>query len=110
MSKVQAKFIINDEEWKNAQLERIDYERQLHVLHQMRRLGATIKDGGKILSDDEIDYLSAGETRKICINTRMEYTGDEVLKLYKTQLEKMETTIQKNSFRGLINFISKNGD
>lgn len=88
MCNVKFKFLIDGEEWNKAQLERLEYERNLHTLHQMKRHGIEIKDGNKLLTDDDIDYLTAKKAWEISIETRLKYSGEQIIKYYKDSLEK----------------------
>ena len=42
MSQMNYTFTVNGEVWKKSHLERLEYERNLHVLHQMKRHGVEI--------------------------------------------------------------------
>ncbi|MFT4007589.1 MAG: hypothetical protein QM683_18950 [Lacrimispora sp.] len=74
------------------------YERNLHVLHQLKRHGAEVKDGDRILSEDEIDYLTMKEAWEVSIDTRMKYTGDKIIELYKDSLHKSDEMWKKLAF------------
>lgn len=76
MSKAKYTFTVDGEVWTYSQLERLEYERNLHTLHMLKRLGVEIKDGGKALSDDEIDYLTMEKAR-------LQYKGETIIELYK---------------------------
>ena len=39
MSEVKYKFTVDGEVWTKPQLERLEYERNLHTLHMLRRHG-----------------------------------------------------------------------
>lgn len=86
MSEVTFQFVIDGEEWKECHLKRLEYERNLHVLHQMKRHGLKVADGDRILTDDEIDCLTAAKAWEVSINTRANYTGNDILELYKDSL------------------------
>lgn len=98
MSNVKYSFIIDGEEWKKSKLEQIEYQRNLHVLHQMKGLGVEIKDGGKILSHDDIDYLTQKKAWEISINTRAQYSGKKIIELYKESLKKSDEMWRKFGF------------
>ena len=83
MSEVKYKFTVDGEVWTKIQLERLEYERNLHTLHHLSRLGVEIKDGGKVLSDDEIDYLTMEKAWEVSIATRLQYKGETIIDLYK---------------------------
>lgn len=69
-----------------AELASIQFHRHLHVLHQMRRLGATITRDGVSLSDDDIDLLSSVEARDLSVAARRSFDMDGITALYATQL------------------------
>jgi hypothetical protein len=72
--------------WTMEQLEAIEYERGQHALHEMRRLGADIKDGNRSLSQDDINYLSPEQVLDISVKTRLSLGNDGIHKLFKEQL------------------------
>ena len=88
MCNVKFKFLIDDEEWNKSHIERIEYERNIHTLHQMKRHGIEIKDGDHILTDDDIDYLTAEKEWEVSINTRAKYSGKQIIEYYKDSLKK----------------------
>ena len=45
MQEVKSTFIVDGEVWTPKHLERLEYERNLYTLHQMKRHGVEIKDG-----------------------------------------------------------------
>ncbi|WP_344945723.1 hypothetical protein [Actinomadura miaoliensis] len=67
-------------------LARVQHDRHLHVLHEMKRLGAAIGYAGKLLSHDDINRLSAEDAREACIAARQSYDVDGIKTLYKEQL------------------------
>lgn len=98
MSELKYTFTIDGTEWTGVQLDRMAYERNLHVMHQLKRHGAEIKDGGKVLSDDEIDYLTMKKAWEVSIDTRMKYTGDKIISLYKDSLAKSDLMWKELAF------------
>lgn len=98
MSEIAYKFIIDDVEWKEDQIKRLEYERNLHMLHQMRRHGIEINAGGKSLSDDEIDHLSAADAWKVSIDTRAKYTGEDIKRFYAESLKLSDEMWKKLAF------------
>lgn len=87
MADIKFTFDINGTEWKEEHIRRLEYERNLHVLHQMKRHGIAIEENGKELSDDEIDYLSEEKAWAVSINTRAKYTGEDLKKIYADSLK-----------------------
>lgn len=98
MSQMNYTFTVNGEVWKKSHLERLEYERNLHVLHQMKRHGVEIKEGEATLTDDEIDHLTAGKAWEISINTRIQYTGDKIIELYQDSLAKSDAMWRELAF------------
>ncbi|MDO4261704.1 MAG: hypothetical protein Q4C82_06470 [Eubacteriales bacterium] len=82
MNDITFTFVIDGTEWKAPHLERMAYERNLHMLHGMKRHGLEIKDGERMLSDDEIDYLTAEKAWEVSVETRRQYTGRQLMELY----------------------------
>ncbi|GGK79167.1 hypothetical protein [Mangrovihabitans endophyticus] len=72
---------IDGEPYSPAQLDRLRYTRNLHVLHQLKRLGATIKQ-----TDDEIDRLSPAQAHELNVATRLAHGRDGLRKLFADQL------------------------
>lgn len=90
MSDIKFTFIVDGEKWTRDQIERLEYERNLHALHQMKRHGVEIRDGGKILTDDDIDYLTAQKAWEVSIDTRAKYTGERIIELYRDSFAKSD--------------------
>lgn len=90
MSDVKYSFTLNGETWHKKQLERLEYERNLHILHSMKRHGVDIKDGDRSLSDDDIDYLTAQKAWDVSIDNRLEHTGEDIINLYKDSIKKSD--------------------
>lgn len=90
MSNVKYSFTLNGEEWGKTQLERLEYERNLHILHSMKQHGIDIKDGDKSLTDDDIDYLTADKAWDVSIANRLQYTGEKIIDIYKDSIAKSD--------------------
>jgi hypothetical protein len=90
MAELHVQCTIDGRDYSYEQLARIQYERQLHVLHEMKRLGATIKQADKALSDDEINLLRTDEARAVCIAAREAYDPAGIKALFKTQLQESD--------------------
>ena len=78
---------INNDIWSENQLDRIQRERRIVTLHEMKRLGASIKQGGRELSHDDINFLTFDELREVLLNSKVELGVDGFQKIYKDQLE-----------------------
>jgi len=98
MSEFKCKFLINGTEWNAAHLERLAYERNLHVLHQMKRHGMEIKNGDQVLSDDDIDCLTAAKAWEVSINVRDNYPGKKVNELYRESMKRSDVMWRELAF------------
>ena len=88
MADYKITFTINGEEWKPCHLERLAYERNLHILHQMKQHGIEIrKDEGAALTDDAIDYLTADEAWEVSAAVRRRYSGEEMRAFYQDSFQ-----------------------
>lgn len=90
MSDISFVFTINGEEWKICHLERLEYERNLHILHQLKQHGIEIKKGDQVLSDDDIDCLTAKEAWEVSVDVRSQYSGNEIAKYYKESFQRSD--------------------
>lgn len=88
--KIIYKAIINGEEWKPCHIERLEYEHNLHILHSMKRHGIAIKDGDRILTEDDIDCLSKKDAWRVSIDTRLTHTGEELVEFYRDSLNRSD--------------------
>ncbi len=95
MSDIKYTFVIDGEEWKECHLERMAYERNLHILHQMKQHGIEIKDGEKVLNDDEIDYLTAEKAWEVSKQVRGNYSGQEMIEYYTDSFKKSDEMWKK---------------
>lgn len=98
MSEIAWKIVVNGEEWKKCHIERLEYERNLHILHQMKEHGAVVMSGEEVLTDDGIDCLTAKEAWSVSIETRTRYNGDKLIELYKNSLAKSDEMWRKLAF------------
>ena len=57
----------------------------------MKRLGADIKDGGKSLTEDDINYLDPEKAHDISVATRLALGNDSIHKLFKDQLARSDS-------------------
>jgi hypothetical protein len=57
------KCSIDGEDYSLERLATVRYQRDIHVLHELKRAGAEIVRDGKSLSDDDIDLLGAEAAR-----------------------------------------------
>ena len=98
MSAIKSYFELNGQTWSGAQLERLEYERNLHILHQLKQHEIEIIDGNKVLDDDDIDYLSMKDAWRISIETRSRYSGEEIAEKYKDSLAKADEMWKRLGF------------
>lgn len=77
---------IDNRPWSCGQLAMVEYDRHRHVLHEMKRLGATIELAGGRLTHEEIDFLNAADARTACITARQSYGVDDLTHLYRDLL------------------------
>lgn len=83
MADLQYTVTIDGEEWKEDQLRQVEYDRTLHVLHELKSLGVPIKDGDKELSDIEINWLEPQRAKEISLDTRSAMGEQKMLEVYK---------------------------
>lgn len=98
MNGIKATFIINGEEWKVCHIERLEYERNLHILHQMKQHGIEIRYNGTLLSDDDIDYLTGKEAWHVSKAVRARYSGNDIAHYYQDSLKKSDELWKKLDF------------
>jgi hypothetical protein len=88
MGKINFKFLINNTEWQAPHLQRMEYERNLHVLHNLRQHGIEVKDGIKTLDDDDIDYLTAKDAWRVSVDTRAGLNSETVEQHYRQSFQR----------------------
>jgi len=98
MSKVTSKISINGEVWNGSHLERLEYERNLFTLHQLKRRGVEIKDGDSVLSHDDIDYLSQDKAWEVSINTRAQCPGEKLVEIFDKSFERSDAMWRELAF------------
>ncbi|MER5435717.1 hypothetical protein [Streptomyces sp. NPDC002588] len=86
MRELELECSINGRDYAPEHLARVRYDRHLHVLHEMKRLGAAIEHAGRPLSHDDINRLSAEDARETSIAMRQSYDVGRIRDLYKEQL------------------------
>lgn len=70
MGEFEIVVTIDGETYTEKQLARFEYYRTLHVLHEMKRLGAEIKYEGKELTDEEINWIDPEKAENILLNLK----------------------------------------
>lgn len=86
MRELDFQCLIDGENYTASQLERLQYQRHIHMLHQLKRLGANVVQGEKALSHDDIDRLVPVEAREVSIATRQSYDIEGIKALFREQL------------------------
>lgn len=81
MSEFSAAVTIDGHVVPQQILDRIEYERTLHVLHEMKYLGADIKDGERSLSHEDINWLEPERAKQVCLAARTALGEQEMLDL-----------------------------
>ncbi|WEV40124.1 hypothetical protein [Lactobacillus sp. ESL0681] len=83
MSNFKIQTFINDEEVKPAVLERLKYERSLHVLHELMDLGVKIKDNsGNDLDKVSVNWLEPEVAIATAVKAHSELGSQGTLDLY----------------------------
>ncbi|KAA0930206.1 hypothetical protein [Streptomyces apricus] len=82
MSNVAIECTVDGQPYSAEQLDTLRHVRNLHVLHQMKRLGASIELHDNPLSDDEIDFLGAEDAHDINVATTLAYGPEGIRKLF----------------------------
>ncbi len=90
MDTITIKSTIDGDSYSLKQLQRIEYERQRHVLQEMIHLGAEVTDDEKVLSFDDINYLSYKDAARILLDTKLKLGLDGIKELYKDSLAKSD--------------------
>lgn len=90
MKNIQITAQIDGESYSVQQLKYIAFERQKHVLQEMIYLGAEIKDGGKTLSYDDINYLSWEDAERILLQAKLDMGMEGFKKLYGKSMERSD--------------------
>lgn len=86
MSDFTFECVIDGQSYSRQQLATVQYQRDIHVLHEFKRAGAPIKHEGKELTHDEINRLVAAEAFAASVATRTSYDPEGITKLFKDQL------------------------
>ncbi|MEA4945159.1 MAG: hypothetical protein VB080_12070 [Propionicimonas sp.] len=82
MSELSYTVTINGQAWGEDQLRRIEYDRTLHVLHELKLLGVPIMDGEVELSDIDINWLEPERAKEISLATRDGLGEEGFLRVY----------------------------
>lgn len=82
MSDLSYTVIIDGVAYTDEQLAHCEYERTLHVLHELKRLGADVRDGGRVLSHTDINWLEPERAAQISLDIRESLGEDGVTELF----------------------------
>ena len=82
MSDLSYTVTIDKVEYTDEQLARYEYERTLHVLHEIKRLGADVRDGGRVLSHTDINWLEPERAAQICLDIRASLGEEGIAELF----------------------------
>ncbi|MGN0194785.1 MAG: hypothetical protein ACI39G_06725 [Pseudoramibacter sp.] len=90
MRKLNFKFMIDGTEWQAPHLQRMAYERNLHMLHSLRRHGIEVKQGDRVLDDDAIDFLTEKEAWTVSVDTRASLSDETTQRCFAESFKKSE--------------------
>lgn len=86
MSDLSYTVTIDGQQWSDEQLRHLEYQRTLHVLHELKALGVSVKDRDEPLSHIELNWLDPERAKQISLETRDALGEDGFLKVYKDVL------------------------
>lgn len=81
---------IDGQDYSLGLLAFLRYHRDIHVLHEMKRVGANIESNGETLSHDDINLLNAKQALAVSVAVRKCHGPDGIRALFQTQLKKSE--------------------
>lgn len=90
MSNLTYTVTIDGLPWHEDQLRRVEYERTLHVLHELKTLGVALKDGDRELSHIDLNWLDPERAQQISLDAREALGEDGFLDLYRDVLADSE--------------------
>lgn len=96
MGNLQVDCQINGQEVSIDELKLMRYERNKHVLHEMKDLGASVAGDDGELSHSAIEQLSYANANKINMATRGKYSPTEIENLYQDKIK-----IAENMWRNI---------
>lgn len=76
--------------WHEDHLRRIEYERTLHVLHELKALGVPLRDGDRELSHTDLNWLDPERAQRISLDAREALGEDGFLTVYRDVLADSE--------------------
>lgn len=82
MSDLSYTVTIDGQPYTDEQLARYEYERTLHVLHELKRLGADVRDGDRELSHIDINWLEPERAEQISLDLRTALGEERTLAMF----------------------------
>ncbi|MGI6033455.1 MAG: hypothetical protein ACOX69_08575 [Coriobacteriales bacterium] len=83
MADLKIKVIIDGVEFTEWQLDRYEYERTLHCLHEFKYLGADVVYEGRSLSHEDINWLEPADAKKALVDLKVGLGPDKVNQIMK---------------------------
>ena len=84
---LQIEVTIDGQLYTKEQLDRYEYERMLHGLHELKHLGAKVTENGKELSHEDINWLDPEKAKQISFDIRKGLDEIGTLELFKDILK-----------------------
>ncbi|WEV57434.1 hypothetical protein [Ligilactobacillus acidipiscis] len=83
MSDLKIEVTIDGETYTDAQLAQYEYQRDLHVLHELKDLGVRVADGEHELSHQDINWIEPKKAAAISLDIRQNLGADGAYDLFK---------------------------
>lgn len=83
MTELSIKVFIDGVEYTEQQLDRYEYERALHCLHEFKYLGADVIYQGKSLSHEDINWMEPADVKKALVDLKVSLGPDKVSQIMK---------------------------
>lgn len=87
---LKIKATIDGDTYSERQLDFIQYEREKRTLQEMIHLGASVSDGQRILSYDDINYLSKADAKRLLRETKERLGFQGTQKLYQQEMDRCD--------------------
>lgn len=82
MSTFSFRVTIDGEEYTEKQLARYEHARTLHILHEMQRLGAQFRDGDRVLTHEDLNWLEPEQAAQLLLDKKDSMSEQEMLALF----------------------------
>lgn len=86
MTDVHVECSIDGQAYSYAQIKDVQYHRNIHWLHEMKRLGADVELGGAKLTHEDIDLLDKDGAHSLSVSVRRALGADGLRRLFQDQL------------------------